>query len=119
MTSIITVMGLDALKDLVVSRVWRIYKSHQEAEQSVREWKIRKSIPVVGWLARRNAGYAVGYIEQKRNQTIVKSVRWFVETKTFEDAVGLLLNKNSKIKRLKRPAAIRPPISKYPKVELL
>ena len=94
-------LSLGALKELFTFTALRQWKKRRDEDANLRQWKIRGRIPVADVYLQRKGGYAVGRFEQVRQKMLVNSVRWFVETHTFEHLLGYFLNKNSASKQAK------------------
>ena len=93
-------------RDILAATVLLRRRQNIKADEIMRCWKWRRKIPFVNWYLKRKAGKPVGLIETKRNAAIVGAVRGLVNTETFEHAVGVVLNKNSKLK-FKMPNALK------------
>lgn len=83
---------LDQAKDLILPLVfWRKQKAAAQ-EANVRQWKVRKDLPVMGWLLRRaNKKRKLTSTKKFTADKAIRMARWFVETKTFEHLVVNLL----------------------------
>jgi hypothetical protein len=97
--TVIEFLAVDAIKDLLQATVFFRIRQNIQAERSCRRWVVRRRIPVAGWLIKSQAGAPQGKVEQFRNDRLTKAIRWFVATATFDDLVGMLLNRNSKLRQ--------------------
>ena len=68
----------------------------------MRRWERHRKIPIVNWFLKHQAGKPTGIMERTRNKYLVKGIRSFTQTETFEHLVAAALNSRSKL-RLKMP----------------
>jgi hypothetical protein len=80
-------MALDVAKDVAMGVVVGAYQKQRQAEATVRRWDGRSRIPIAGYYLKRYAGEPNGRIQAALSERIVRYVRWFVNTQSFDDAV--------------------------------
>jgi hypothetical protein len=85
-------------KDILAATLLLRRRQNQKADEIMGRWKWRRTIPFVNWYLKRKAGRPVGFMERKRNSTIVGAVRGLVNTETFEHIVAATLNSRSQLK---------------------
>lgn len=88
----------DTVKDVLAGLLFFRRRQNQLADQAMRRWEYHRKIPIVNWFLKRQAGKPAGTMERTRNKYLVKGIRSFTQTETFEHLVGAFLNSCSKLK---------------------
>jgi hypothetical protein len=96
----------DTVKDVLAGLLFFRRRQNQQADQAMRRWERHCKIPIVNWFLKRQAGKPTGTVERTRNKYLVKGIRSFTQTETFEHLVAAALNSRSKLKlRMPKKAA--------------
>jgi hypothetical protein len=107
--TLLALLAVDQAKDVVFWGLFQKSRKFLNAEQDCRVWHQHKRIPVLGWLVARAARKThTGKLAGKSQPHLVRGARWFVNTKTFEDCLTIVLSKAQKRKQPKGTLAIPP-----------
>ena len=88
-------------KDTAIASFLTQRRRRRQEDQNLREWAQRKEIPFADRYLKSHGGYPSTSFEWVRARGIVNTARWLVNSKTFENLVGFMLNKNSSRQKLK------------------
>jgi hypothetical protein len=96
----LTSLAIGHVQDMALDKVVPLLNSLRTCETDVRVWRQHREIPLFGWILRKQVPFQ-SRMAQRRNKLVVKSVRSFTQTKTFEHVVAIAL-RNLNFRSLKR-----------------
>jgi hypothetical protein len=99
----LALFALDQIKDFALQGLYKNVKKFYNCETDLRVWERHSSVPILGWIVRRQLKPETKY-KKLASDRAIKATRWFVNTSTFEDAVRLGMQ-NLKLRPGKPPAA--------------